>query len=113
MLESGAIGIARSLTPGNLTEVDKTIEIELMKWLESSCGAGGAGITGLLTNEGAYQRWIIGASERAKYYTDMMQMCGSLILRVMQVGSIGRPHLLIYNAQNLPPSEHCLLYLAT
>ena len=47
-----------------------------MKWLKSSCGAGGAGITGLLQNEEAYQRWIECAAERAKFYSATMEMCG-------------------------------------
>ena len=51
---------ARSLIPGNLAEVDKALEIDLMKWLKSSCGAGGAGITGILQNVLSFipQPWI-------------------------------------------------------
>ena len=39
-------------------------------------GASPVGITGLLTNYAAYQRWVRTASERGKYYKSALDMCG-------------------------------------
>ena len=47
-----------------------------MKFAKSRCGAGGAGLTGILENYGAYQRWIRTTSERAKYYQATLEMTG-------------------------------------
>ena len=50
--------MARSFIPGNRCEVEKTIEETFMKQSKSRGGSGsfGAGLTGLQTNYGAYQR---------------------------------------------------------
>ena len=67
LLRRGAFSVARSFFPGNRCEVDKTIEETFMKSRGGS-GSSGAGLTGLQTNYGAYQRWTRSASERAKYF---------------------------------------------
>ena len=69
LLRRGAFSVARSFIPGNRCEVDKTIEETFMKQSKSRGGSGSsrAGLTGLQTNYGAYQRWTRSASERAKY----------------------------------------------
>ena len=69
LLRRGAFSVARSFIPGNRCEVDKTIEETFMKQSKSRGGSGsyGAGLMGLQTNYGAYQRWTRSASERANY----------------------------------------------
>ena len=58
MLEHGAFSVARSFTPGNRSAVDKTIEETFMKHAKSRVGCGtGAGLSGILKNQEAYQRW--------------------------------------------------------
>ena len=76
LLENGAISVARSHLPGNRCAVDKTMEETFMKFAKSRCGAGGAGLTGILENYGLYQRWIRTTSERSKYYQATLEMCG-------------------------------------
>jgi hypothetical protein len=76
LLERGAISVARSYIPGNLCSVDKTMEETYMKFAKSHSGSGGAGLTGILENYGAYQRWIRTTSERSKYYQATLEMCG-------------------------------------
>ncbi|KAK3084587.1 hypothetical protein FSP39_015968 [Pinctada imbricata] len=76
LLENGAISVARSIIPGNLSAVDKTMEETFMRSCKSKPGANPVGITGLLTNYSAYQRWIRTASERSKYYEATLDMCG-------------------------------------
>ena len=39
-------------------------------------GSGGAGTTGLLTNNGAYQRWVKSYPERTKYVDELLHMTG-------------------------------------
>ena len=69
MLRAGAISVARSYVPGNRCAVDKTIEETFMKLAKSHGGSGGcgAGLTGILTNFNAYQRWVKTTHERAQY----------------------------------------------
>lgn len=69
LLKAGAISVARSLVPGNRCAVDKTIEETFMKHAKSHGGSGGcgAGLTGLLSNFSAYQRWVKTTHERAQY----------------------------------------------
>ena len=76
LLENGAISLARSQIPGNRCAVDKTMEETFMRFAKSSCGAGGAGLTGILENYGAYQRCIRTTSERTKYYQATLEMTG-------------------------------------
>ena len=69
LMKGGAISVARSLVPGSRCAVDKTIEETFMKHAKSHGGSGGcgAGLTGLLGNFGAYQRWVKTTHERAQF----------------------------------------------
>ena len=69
LLKGGAISVARSMIPGNRCAVDKTIEETFMKHAKSHGGSGGcgAGLTGILTNFDAYQRWVKTTHERAQF----------------------------------------------
>jgi hypothetical protein len=78
LLENGAISVARSHIPGNLCAVDKTMEETFMKFAKSRGGSSGAGLTGILENYGAYQRWIRTTSERSKYYQATLEMSGMI-----------------------------------
>ena len=42
----------------------------------SKCGVVGAGISGLLCNCSAYQRWIRNSSEPSKFHKATLEMCG-------------------------------------
>ena len=69
MLEQGAFSVARSFIPGNRSAVDKTIEETFMKHAKSRGGGGaGAGLSGILKNQDAFQKWTPTTSERTKYY---------------------------------------------
>jgi len=52
LLKKGAISVARSLSPGNLCSVDKTMEETYMKFAKSHSGSRGAALTGILENYG-------------------------------------------------------------
>ena len=80
LLKRGAISVARSFIPGNRCAVDKTIEETIMKHAKSRGGAGGAGVglSGILTNYDAYQRWAKTAHERAKYVSATLNMADML-----------------------------------
>jgi hypothetical protein len=69
LLKRGAISMARSFAPGNRCPVDKTIEETFIKHSKSHGGAGGgsAGLSGLLSNCDAYQRWVRTAHERVQF----------------------------------------------
>ena len=69
LLEHGAISVARSFIPGNRSAVDKTIEETIMKHAKSHGGAGGVGVglSGIMTNYQAYQRWIKNTHERSQF----------------------------------------------
>ncbi len=56
------------MVEGNRCVVDKTIEETFIKHAKSQGGSGGcgAGMTGILTNFKAYQRWVK-LHERAQY----------------------------------------------
>lgn len=60
LLKRGAISVAQSFIPGNRCAVDKTMEETFMRHANSHGGAGGSatGVSGLLTNYDAYQRWV-------------------------------------------------------
>ena len=80
LLERGAISVARSFIPGNRSAVDKTIEETFMKHAKSHGGAGGsgAGLSGLLSNYSAYQRWIRTTHERSQYVNATLNMADML-----------------------------------
>ena len=44
--------------------------------MDGAGGSGGAGTTGLLTNNGAYQRWVKSYHERTKYVDELLHMTG-------------------------------------
>ena len=75
LIKNGAIFVARSMILGNRCQVEKTIEETFMEFSKSSCGADGAGVTGLSENYGAYQRWVKTTSGRAKYFESTLEMC--------------------------------------
>ncbi|KAL7407118.1 hypothetical protein ABVT39_003386 [Epinephelus coioides] len=98
LLERGGISVARSLIPGALSAVDKTMEETFMK-LAKSAGdyinysgvlhetiqcflfrnnilpfSGGLG--GLFSMFGAYQHWCHTTSARTQYFERLLEMCG-------------------------------------
>jgi hypothetical protein len=72
--------VARSFVPGNRCPVDKTIEEIFMKLSKSHGGAGGgsAGLSGLLSNSDAYQRWVRAAHERVQFVKGALAMVDML-----------------------------------
>ena len=67
MLERGALSVARSFIPGNKLAIDKTIEEAFMKHATPRGGGGtGAGLSGILKNQEAFQRWARTTSECRK-----------------------------------------------
>ena len=73
LLKRGAIGVARSFIPGNRADVDKTMEETFMRHAKSR-GSGGTGITGLLTNQEAYQRWVRTTHARSQFVNSMLNL---------------------------------------
>jgi len=71
LLENGGIAVARSLIPGALSAVDKTMEETFMKFAKSD-----RGLVGLFSMFGAYQCWCRITSTRAQYFERMLEMCG-------------------------------------
>ena len=71
LLQNGGIAVARSLLPGALSAVDKTMEETFMKFAKSHGGLGG-----IFHMFGAYERWCKTTSNRAQYYEKMLEMCG-------------------------------------
>ena len=80
LLEKGAFSVARSFVPGNRCPVDKTIEETFMKHSKSHGGTGGcgAGLSGLVTDYKAYQRWVKTAHERAQFVEVMLSTADML-----------------------------------
>ena len=75
LLEGGAISVARSLIPGNRCAVDKTIEETIMKHGKSRGGGGsGVGLSGIMENYSAYQRWARTLTERARFLTATLSL---------------------------------------
>ena len=93
LLKKGGIAVARSLIPGALSAVDKTMEETFMKFAKSTgsvhfesylnlkvlivkiiiiCSAGG--FVGLFSMYGAYQRWCRTTSTRTQYFEKMLEM---------------------------------------
>ena len=71
LLAKGGIAVARSLIPGALSAVDKTMEETFMKFSKSH-----GGFSGIFHKFGAYERWCRTTSNRAKYFELMLDMCG-------------------------------------
>ena len=80
LLKRGAISVARSFVPGNRCPVDKTIEETFMKHSKSHgcAGGGSAGLSGLLSNYDAYQRWVRAANERVQFVKGALAMVDML-----------------------------------
>ena len=73
LLKQGAVSVARSFIPGNRADVDKTMEETFMRHAKSK-GGSGTGITGILTNPEAYQRWVRTTHARSQYVNAMLNM---------------------------------------
>ena len=74
-LNGGAFSVARSFIPGNKSAIDKTIEETFMKHATPRGGGGtGAGLSGILKNQEAFQRWTRTTSERTKYYQTTLSL---------------------------------------
>ena len=52
------------------------MEETYMKFAKSHGGIGGAGLSGILENYGAYQRWNRTMSVRVQFYQSTLEMCG-------------------------------------
>ncbi|KAF3837908.1 hypothetical protein F7725_009676 [Dissostichus mawsoni] len=72
-IKLGAIAVARSLIPGALAAVDKTMEETFMRFAKTS-----GGLLGLFNNCGAYQKWCRTTSARAQLYELTLEMCGMI-----------------------------------
>ncbi|KAJ7323102.1 hypothetical protein OS493_032674 [Desmophyllum pertusum] len=69
MLTKGAIAVARSMIPGALSAVDKTMKETFMRFAKSS-----GGFSGLYSKFGAYQKWCRTTSARAQFYERTLEM---------------------------------------
>ena len=69
LLTKGGIAVARSMIPGALSAVDKTMEETFMKFAKSF-----GGFSGLYSQFGAYQRFCRTTSARAKYYQKILDL---------------------------------------
>ena len=76
LVKAGAFSVARSFIPGNRADVDKTMEETFMRHAKSHGGSAGSGITGLLTNLNAYQRWVRSTHARSQFAKVALQMMG-------------------------------------
>ncbi|KAF3859040.1 hypothetical protein F7725_021439, partial [Dissostichus mawsoni] len=72
-IKLGAIAVARSLIPGALAAVDKTMEETFMRFAKTS-----GGLLGFFNNCGAYQKWCRTTSARAQLYELTLEMCGMI-----------------------------------
>ncbi|KAJ8349354.1 hypothetical protein SKAU_G00244840 [Synaphobranchus kaupii] len=72
-IKLGAIAVARSLIPGALSAVDKTMEETFMKFAKTS-----GGLLGRFNMFGAYQKWCRTTSARAQLYELTLEMCGMI-----------------------------------
>ena len=73
LLTKVAIAVARSMIPGTLSAVDKTMEETFMKFAKSQ-----GGVIGLLNKFAAYQRWCCTTSLSAKFFERMLELCDML-----------------------------------
>ena len=71
LLQKGGIAVARSMLPGALSAVDKTMEETFMKFSKSA-----GGFSGIFHMFGAYEKWCRTSSARAQYYEKLLEMCG-------------------------------------
>ena len=96
LLESGVFSVGRSFPPGNRCPVDKTIEETFMRHYKSHGGTGGcgAGLTGIVNDYRAYQRWVKTTHERTQFVEVMLS-----IADMMSESRDGRKH------KDLRPAE--------
>ena len=80
LMKRGAISVARSFIPGNRCAIDKTMEETFMRHAKShgSAGGSGAGVSGVLTNHDAYQRWVRTTHARSQYVNTTLSMADML-----------------------------------
>ena len=78
LLKRGAISVARSFIPGNRCAVDKTMEETFMRHAKSRGGGAGAGVSGVLSNHEAYQRWALSMHQRSLFVESTLGMAGML-----------------------------------
>ena len=71
MLQKGGISVARSILPGSLSAVDKTMEGTFMKFAKFV-----GGFSGIFHMFGAHERWCRITSIRAQYHEKLLEMCG-------------------------------------
>ena len=71
LIDKGVLGVARSMIPGALSAVDKTMEETYMKFAKGS-----GGLSGIFNEYGTHQRWCRTMTERAKSYEKLLDMCG-------------------------------------
>ena len=84
LIKKGAISVARSFVRGNRAAVDKTMEETFMRHAKSQRGpdTSAVGMSGILTNYQAYQRWVRTTNLRSQYLnsiTSMADMTGDNI----------------------------------
>ena len=70
LVQKGGVAVARSLLPGSLFAVDKTIEETFIKFSKSA-----GGLKGIFNMYGAYEKWCRTTSTRAQYF-EKTQICG-------------------------------------
>ena len=90
LIKRGAMSVARSFIPGNRCAVDKTMEETFMRHAKShgGTGAGGFGVSGVLSNHDAYQRWVRTTHARSQYVNTTLNMADMLTDR--QSGTMHR-----------------------
>ena len=76
LLKRDAISVARSFVSGNRCLVDKTMEETFMK--HGGAGGGSAGVSALLGNYDAYQRWVRATHERVQFGKGALAMVDML-----------------------------------
>ena len=76
LMRRGVISVTRSLIPDCRVDTNKTIEETIMRHTKSRGGFSGQGVglTGLLHNQAAYQRWIRATSKQANATLSMAGM---------------------------------------
>ena len=71
LIDNEALSLARSLIPGSLSAVDKTMEETFMKFAKGS-----GGLLHIFEKHGTYQRWCRTTSARAKLFEKTIEICG-------------------------------------
>ena len=70
LLTKGAISVARSMIPGSLCAVDKTMEETFMCFAKSP-----GGLSGLFNLYTAYQQFCRTTSVQAQFFQKMLELC--------------------------------------